>query len=524
MKLIKNFWISVLFALVLFSGTQYLARGVFADPDGFYHAKASQLLAQGKLTDTFPWLYYTTWNQEYADQHFLYHWFLTPFNTIGKLPWSVVVFGLTFVILFLLILRKQKIGMEVLWTILLLGSSIDFLFRISLIKANTISLALLCIIVLLMQSYHIAESLKTRLLSLGGILFVSGLFVWTYGGFVCVPFLLAAYGAAYFVSEIILKKKRKVSNFMLAGAPFLVSIVGIIIGMFAHPDSGHLATLIYDQLFRTGLGAGLNVPVGNEWQSFDLVWFVQSNILLLVIWLMSVVIVFYRLVKERSNDSTISLWLQFTAIGLMALTLWHRRFVEYWVPFAVLATAFTLWPHIAKVTWEDFKESMRYWQMKFVVLLLFAAVSFTVFYNVSHTVDSLKGGSSPTDLKAASFWLKDNSQAGDIVFDSQWDQFPQMFYWNDKNYYIVGLDPTFMYIHNPDLYWQWRKVADDEEDQWESVSQIHNILSDDFHCKYILIDKTRNPKLDSYIKENDVNQELFTNKFENDNSIVFLVR
>lgn len=522
MKPTKNFWISLLLGLVLFGGIQYSMAGKFPDPDGFYHAKASQLLTQGNLHDTFPWLYYTTWHEKYANQHFLYHWVLAPFNTVEKLPISVVVYAMLFLLFFLLVLRKAKIGHEIFWTIILLAGASDFLFRIGLVKANTLSLAFLCIIVLLMQTYHVAVESKKRLWSLFGIFLVAAIFVWTYGGFVCVPMLLAAYTTAFLFVKYVIKKDWRGIHLLTAFAPLVASVLGITLGLFAHPDSNHLFKLLYDQLFQTGLGAGLNVPAGNEWRPFNVDWFVKSNILVLLTWSIGFGVNVYTMFKNRTTQerNTFPLWLNLTSLGLMALTLWHRRFIEYWVPFAVLAAAFSFQPYLKLVGWKNFKESLQYWQMKFIVSALLLVIAGTAYFNIKHATDSLRGGSLPTEFAPASLWVKENSNAGDIVFNSQWDQFPQLFYWNDKNYYIVGLDPTFMYIQDEYLYWQWRKVADDKLEDWTSIGFVRDILKYDLKVRYVFIDKNRNPALLNYITTEDFDQKLFVNKFEDEVSVI----
>lgn len=525
MKLTKNFWISLFVALGLFGGVQYYARGVFADPDGFYHAKASQLLSHGQLHNTFPWLYYTTWNKGYADQHFLYHWLLVPFNTVDRLQLSIVVFGLLFVGLFLFALRKYKVKYEAFWTLLLLGGSTDFFFRVNLVKANTISLALLCIIVLLVYIYHFAETNKKRAWALGGIALVSGVFVWTYGGFICVPFLLAAYTTAYIFARIILKKDWKLKSFGIAFAPAIASVIGILVALFGNPNSHHLVSLLYDQLFLTGLGAGTVVPAGNEWKPFDLVWFFQSNILLLIVWGISMTVLAHSIIKERSKmvkGNTLALWLQLTAFGLMALTLWHRRFVEYWTPFAVLASAVTLQPFADQITWQSFKDAVKYWQMKVAIVGLVLASLLAMLYSIRHTADSLKNSESGTRYQAAGVWLEENSKQGDIVFNTQWDQFPQMFYWDSKDYYLVGLDPTFMYIDNKYLYWRWRKIADDKPEDWNSPQEVHDIISKEFKAKFLTFSRDRNPHLYDYLTS-DEGSRLFKVGFVSEDVVVFQV-
>jgi len=42
-------------------------------------------------------------------------------------------------------------------------------------------------------------------------------------------------------------------------------------------------------------------------------------------------------------------------------------------------------------------------------------------------------------------WLKENTVKDEIIIHSSWDEFPMLFYYNDYNQYMAGLDPTFFY-------------------------------------------------------------------------------
>ena len=36
---------------------------------------------------------------------------------------------------------------------------------------------------------------------------------------------------------------------------------------------------------------------------------------------------------------------------------------------------------------------------------------------------------------------------------------PELFFWNTHNTYLLGLDPTYMYLYDPSLYLQWRAIT-----------------------------------------------------------------
>jgi hypothetical protein len=44
---------------------------------------------------------------------------------------------------------------------------------------------------------------------------------------------------------------------------------------------------------------------------------------------------------------------------------------------------------------------------------------------------------------------------GSRVFQTDWDDFPRLFYYITHNTYLIGLDPTFMALYDADLYERW---------------------------------------------------------------------
>lgn len=481
----------------------------FPDPDGFYHAGASQLLTQSALTDTFPWMQYTTWEDGYADQHYLYHWLLVPFNTIEKLQWSVIAFSAIFLIMFYYALIIMRIKHAWMWIPVMLIGSVDFLFRINLVKANTLSLSLLLLIVILTYQWHVALQQTRRNLWLGLLIIISALFVWTYGGFLFVPCLILAYCIAASI------EKRKIIV-----APFIATLMGIIIGIAVHPHADHVPKLLFDQLFRTGLGAGSKVPAGSEWLPFETLWFFKSNAIILFFWTLGIAAELGSL-TARKKPSWLSLWMHVTAIGLLVLTLWHRRFIEYFVPFAVIASAVSMAPHYAKLNLEKFIAAWQsFWQIRLVVLCVGVAMVIAAGYNIKLNNVYMNNAASGYAFRNAAQWMELHSEPGDVVVNTQWDQFPGLFYWNRSNYYVVGLDPTFMFIDNPDLYWKWRKITDDDSEKWESPEKIHRILRDDFHAKFLFIDSDRNEKIYDYLVNSPAAAAFFEPAFVEKNIVV----
>jgi hypothetical protein len=61
--------------------------------------------------------------------------------------------------------------------------------------------------------------------------------------------------------------------------------------------------------------------------------------------------------------------------------------------------------------------------------------------------------------REAALWVAANSPRGSVVFNTDWDDFPQLFYWNTHNVYILGLDATYMSLYDLELYQLWRGIS-----------------------------------------------------------------
>jgi hypothetical protein len=65
----------------------------------------------------------------------------------------------------------------------------------------------------------------------------------------------------------------------------------------------------------------------------------------------------------------------------------------------------------------------------------------------------------PPRFEALARTLAEKVPAGDLVFTCDWDEPPELLYYNDQHRYPVMMDPTFMYYWNPAIWRQWFDVA-----------------------------------------------------------------
>ena len=165
-----------------------------------------------------------------------------------------------------------------------------------------------------------------------------------------------------------------------------------------------------------------------------------------------------------------------------------RRFVEYFPPFALIFAAFAWAPLLesradpAQAPPTPRPQFISLLQSYLPVMVLLLAVVLGAVRSISPAraaVDSSK----PYGLYAnASLWLERNTPAGSRVFQTDWDDFPRLFYYNTNNTYLIGLDPTYLQLYDADLYDLWVEITRGE------VENPAQIIATTFGSRYIHTD------------------------------------
>ncbi len=221
------------------------------DNDGFYHIKLAQLMRTEGLKPEFTWLPLSILNpQEYYDHHFLYHVALVPFTFFDDLrigaKWSAVVFASLAFLAVWFLFHRQRVPYAWLWALALLGISDAFLYRMSVTRAQSLSLAVLALAVawLLERKYkHLAV--------------LAFLYVWMYNAF---P-LVIALAVLYVLAVALVERRIEYKALLFIGGGILL---GVIVNPY-FPDNiifswHHMAPKLTD---------ATSVRVGNEWFPYD---------------------------------------------------------------------------------------------------------------------------------------------------------------------------------------------------------------------------------------------------------------
>ena len=457
-------WLSRLLPLILLfaflGGMAFVQFGTpdLPDNDGFYHIKLAYLMRTESLKPDFPWLPLTILNEsEFYDHHFLFHVALIPF-TFGDLrlgaKWASVVFaGLAFLAVWYLF-HRQRIPMGWLWALALLGISDAFLYRMSITRAQSLSLG-----VLALGLAWIFEG-KHRHLAV-----LAFLYVWMYDAFPLLP----AVAVLHMFTVGLLERRFEYR-------PLLFISIGIILGLLINPYFPDNIVFSFRHMLPK-LADATSVSVGNEWYPYDTGQLLGNSLPALIAFGSGILAL--GLTGRKMDVRTGTSLLATLLFGLMLFQ--ARRFIEYFPPFALIFTAFA-WTPLFQNSLPVSDKAARPVSQTFPALLLGFVVAVSLFTSLPAAQESIRD-SKPYDLYAdASAWLEENTAAGERIFQTDWDDFPRLFYYNTHNTYLVGLDPTYMQLYDREAYDLWVLITRGE------VGQPSQFIANQFHARYVHTD------------------------------------
>ena len=465
---LTSFYPLILFALffVGMAVVQFSSRDM-PDNDGYYHIKLAYLMRTEGLKPDFPYLPLSILNQdEFYDHHFLFHVALIPF-TFGDLrlgaKWAAVTFAaLAFLAVWYLFYR-QRIPFAWLWALALLGISDAFLYRMSITRAQSLSLG-----VLALGFLWLLEGKYWRLAIL------SFFYVWMYDAF---P-LLIALGVLHLIAVALTERRLEIRPLLFIGG-------GVLLGMLINPYFPvNISFSIQHMLPK--LTDATSVRVGNEWYPYDTGQLLNNSLPSLIAFASGILAL--GLAGRKMDVRTALALLTALLFGLMLFQ--ARRFVEYFPPFALIFAAFAWTPILFDLQANgQTQESPDSPQLKspslmvgLPVILLAIFVVLTAYKSIPAAEKSIQN-SKPYDLYAnASIWLEENTPAGSRIFQTDWDDFPRLFFYNTHNTYLAGLDPTYMQLYSPALFDLWLDITHGD------VESPSRYISKSFGASYVHTD------------------------------------
>jgi hypothetical protein len=477
--------IGLIFWKLQFS-TQAICCG---DYDGYYHIKWSRMLWESLRTHSFPppftWLPLTSLNpQNYVDHHLLFHFFQMPFTWFGDLRLgakiSSIIFASAAVFSCYWLLARYRIRYSLIWLLALLACSAPFLYRLNMAKAPPFA-----IIYLVIGIYLLFSKKYWPLVLLGFI------FALTYDMFVLLIL------AAFIWTAVIGWTERR-----FEWRPIAWVLFGTAAGLIINPYFPLNLHLLYEHLKVKLTPADFSTKVGQEWYPYDSWEFIVNSVVACV----SMIVGYVSFDPSDRQRSHHSLFFLIFATMLMLMTARWKRIAEYWPPFAVMFAAFALQPWLqgtrssltglptdvldelqpyldrsqsAALTKED--ETRALWRS---VGVAFVAVSLgaVLFFNLRATFMDIASSKPHDYFHVGAEWMRSNVPAGQRVFNTDWDDFPRLFYYDPSHNYVSGLDPTYLYDRDPDLSKLYDRITLGEEDD------PGPLIRDRFGARYVFTD------------------------------------
>ena len=460
------------------------------DYDAYYHFRWSRMLWEGMRTGHFPpsfdALPLTTLNpKDYVDHHFLFHvlqipfTFFSDFQTGAKIgTWLFA--GLAVFSCYWLLVRN-RLSYPLVWLVAIIGSSAPFLYRMNMGKAMSVS------IVLLIIGIHLFFERKYRWL-----LPLAFVFALTYD----MVFLL--WGVTFFWFVVTLWEERSFNREVgWAFACLGIVFVGTVLGFVINPYFPHNLQLLYEHLIIKVTPSDFTTTVGSEWYPYS-TWEFLGNC---GVALAAMVVGYVSYRGQETEGRRRTLLLMLFATFLMLVNMRWRRFAEYFPPFAVLFAAFAAEPLIRRArtlytsrepviessetegeprTPEPARvENARAWEMV-VVATAFVLLAAPMVWYTRVTAQDIAGMAGPDLYKGGVEWLSKNAEPGELIVNTDWDDFPKLFFYNPRLAWVSGLDPTYLLDKDRKLAELHGKITIARDLSDEEVANLGQLIRDNF--------------------------------------------
>jgi len=459
------------------------------DFDGYYHVQWSrELWASMKskaFPPAFPWLPLTTLNpKDYVDHHLLFHIFQIPFVAFSdpRLGAKIAsaVFGSLAVLSCYWLLLRHRVRYPLLWLVALLACSAPFLFRMNMAKAPPLAIVYMIIAIhLFFQRKYLRNYWPLLPLAL--------IFTWTYDLFV-----LLVMATVFWVITIAITELR------FEWRPLVFVLVGCAAGMVLNPYFPHNLQLLVEHMKIKLTMSDFDTKVGSEWYPYDS-WEFLGNSAVACIAMLVGYISFEPSERKRAHYPIFFLLF---STALMIMTARWKRIAEYWPPFAVLFAAFTLQPWLQGLrpyprrlppdVLEELqpffdreeKEQRAFHEMlrNIAVATVTLVLGVFLYFNLTATEKEIAQSEPHDYYLAGAQWLRNNVPPGQIIFNTDWDDFPRLFYYAPSHHYVSGLDPNYLYDKDQDLSRLYDRITlGQEEDPGP-------LIRDRFGARYVFSD------------------------------------
>ena len=506
---------------IVFSLGQASIRVFWSNDDPYYHARHSALINEtGNLTLVEPWLtmhflsYAPTdpWWGFHAAMAFFIHFFGVVW---GSKILSALLAASAFAI-FYFILVAHKVSKPLLWTVIFWGSSVALLSRLLLERPHLLTLPVL------MLAWHLGSCRRYWWLFALSIVYTLAYHL--------APLIMVIIAAQLFIDYWF---KRQFDLKLLMAA-----LGGILGGILLHPQSLNYVYVMFVEIWQVLYlrFSGINLNIGGEMITMPF-WKLLQNVALPLIFYLPTAAAFLAFRKDwpLQHSSRLHVLGVISAAWLVVALVVPRAATEYWLPFAWLFSALTCSVILSTADGERIKNYFNeFITTKITRPFIYALVAVLLAVNIVNlTLDIREANTNPMpgQIKEAAEWLSSHTPEQSVVFYDNWSYWPLMFYYNQRNRYLTGMEPTLAYEYNHDLYWTWRNISVngfvcDRSDGcprssiYLAVAGVADAIRNKFQSEHILVKNDANSWLYKVLV---ARKQDFVKVFGNDGFVIYKI-
>jgi hypothetical protein len=266
--------------------------------------------------------------------------------------------------------------------------------------------------------------------------------------------------------------------------PLLYSSLGVLVGLLINPYFPYNILFAFQHITPKILET-TSVSVGIEWFPYNTGQLLSNSTLGLLAFISGTLAL--GLNRQRMDVRTATIFLLTCVFGLMLFQ--SRRFIEYFPAYSLVFAAFAWSPLISgsvllgvsnrvDYPWYSMTRIKSIIPLTVLIFLLIPGIWMT--FNKSKA--NLQASTTHQLYAKASSWLETNTDPGERIFQTDWDDFPRLFFYNTHNTYLIGLDPTYMQFYDAELYDLWVEITQGK------VLNPSNAISSIFGAFYVLSD------------------------------------
>ncbi|NCN28044.1 hypothetical protein GW915_10755 [bacterium] len=406
-----------------------------SEPDGYYHAKFAYLLRSLGFIKDFSWTTLSFWTEDFSDKELLYHYLLVPFTYLNLqegIKLATVCFATFSFWSFYKLLRLNKVALTLPWLLAFFSCGALFLIRMNAPRPHVLAVGL-CL-----WSIHFILNKQHRAAGM-----LSFFYTLSYTGFI-LPMIFSFLAGCYDFSQT-----RKASGFQC----FFWVCSGVLLATVANPYFPRNVEMFYLQNIFTLWMATMSdfrPNVGGEFYPLNTRQIMTEMPLLFILSLTVVLNLLNQ--KMKASEKTQKMFLFVFTLTLMSML--SKRFVEYAVPAFLVFCALSLTPMLQGLTSKLRSSGSK--SVFYSVILLGFIAPFT-FHSTANLGKYFHFRSSR--FKLPSLELRAYAKDNDVIFSCDWDDTPELWYYNSQFRYLVFLDPNFMYYRFPEKYKLWRQLT-----------------------------------------------------------------